>query len=267
MKKIIVGLFLAGTFLTGCQSEEADSDSATSSKKETESSVVETKVSDNMLPEQEYRPKLADILYGFSDFADKYHITIEQSAIQMDNTEWTKKVGEALYDLDVVSKKVHAIDTDSEYQEVHKILKETFKDFDEGSFVLKDAVASKDVEKFKKGNQIMQDTAVKLDRIYPLIDDIVGSKKTNSTVPKTEQVPAPKQDPTPAPTPEPKQEPAAPKNEPSNKPQVPPTTNNPSDNSADYDKYGNYKPADEMTQEEIKEELESMVKDHLGLPK
>ncbi|GAB6549303.1 hypothetical protein bcgnr5378_07690 [Bacillus cereus] len=257
MKKLIVGFFLAGTLLAGCQSEKTDSDSTSSSKKETESSVVETKSKTNVLSEQEYRPKLQGILYGFSDFADKYSITIEKSDIQMDNPEWTKKVGEVLYDLDVLSKEVHSIDTDSQYKEIHRILKEAFKGYDEGSFVLKDAVASKDVAKFKKGNQIMQDTVDIMDGIYPLIDNIVGSKKTNSTIPKTEQVP----------TPAPKQEPAAPKNEPSNKPPEPPATVNPGGSSADYDKYGNYKPANEMTQEEIKEELESMVKDHLGLPK
>lgn len=117
----------------------------------------------------------------------------------MENAAWTKTVGEMLYSLDAISKEVHSIDTDSRYKEAHKLLDDTFNGFDEGSFILKDALATKDVEKFKKGNQVMQNTAVKMNEVFPMINKIADSQKANNLSPKTEQVSTPKQEPVPVP--------------------------------------------------------------------
>lgn len=228
--------------MVGCENKTVEKEEKTSSS-ETPSSNTNNKK--EVLTDSEYRAKLDQSFNDIDPYTTAYLKIVNSGSIQMDNEDWRKEVITILRGFETVSKDMLSISAPNKYSKLHSTMVEAMQGFSDASFIIKDALAAKDIHGFQKGHELMQKSARKYTEIFPLLREIDGKQITTPNIPN--------------PTPVPKtEEPAVLKE------QVPPSTYDPKKDSANYDKHGNYKPVDQMTPEEIKKEAEEFMTDYLN---
>ncbi|MBJ7987816.1 hypothetical protein [Bacillus cereus] len=246
MKKLLVTISFLGLLIVGCENNPVEQEEKSTSSETTANTTNEKKV---VLSDSEYRTKLEKSFEDIDPYLTDYLKIVNTTSIQMENEEWRKEVSTILRGFETVSNDMISIDAPNKYSKLHHTQIEALQGFLDASFIMKNALAARDVNGFQKGHNLMQQSARKYTEIFPLLREIDGKQITTPNVPN----PAPKT--TPAPKIE---EPVIPK-EP-----VPPSTYDPKKDSSNYDKHGNYKPVDQMTPEEIKKEAEEFMTDYLN---
>ncbi|KYZ65854.1 DUF7018 domain-containing (lipo)protein [Bacillus sp. GZT] len=242
MKKLLLTISVLGILTVGCENKTVEKEEKPSSSETTSSNTNDKK---EILTDSEYRAKLDKSFNDIDPYTTAYLKTVNSGSIQMDNEDWRKEVITTLRGFEIVSNDMLSISAPNKYSNLHSTMVEAMQGFSDASFIMKDALAAKDLNKFQKGHDLMQKSARKYTEIFPLLREIDGKQITTPNIPN----------PTPAPKTE---EPVVPKE------QVPPSTYDPKKDSANYDKYGNYKPVDQMTPEEIKKEAEEFMTDYLN---
>ncbi|KAA0766379.1 hypothetical protein [Bacillus sp. SH5-2] len=245
MKKLLLITSILGILTVGCENNTV--------KKEEESSSIETTASNTndkkeVLSDSEYRTKLDKSFNDIDPYTTAYLKTVNSGSIQMDNEEWRKEIINILRGFEIVSNDMMSINAPNKYSKLHSTMVEAMQGFLDASFIMKDALAYRDVNAFQKGHDLMKQSARKYTELFPLLREIDGKQITTPSAPNS----------IPKTTTPKKEEPAAPKE------QIPPPTYDPKKDSANYDKYGNYKPIDQMTPEEIKKEAEDFLTDYLN---
>ncbi|WP_414835695.1 hypothetical protein [Bacillus wiedmannii] len=243
VKKLLLIISIIGILTVGCENKSVEKEEKASTDETTHTNKKES------LSDYEYRTKFNKSLEDIEPFTSGYVTTVIETPIQMDNEEWRKKVNNILNGYEVVSNDMLPIEAPQKYSKMHKIQKEALRGFLDAIPIMRDALASKDINKFQKGHDLMAQSSRKYTEIFPILREIDSKQTTTPSVPNS----------VPKTTPAPKtEEPAAPKE------QVPPSTYGPKKDSANYDKHGNYKPVDQMTPEEIKKEAEEFMTDYLN---
>lgn len=246
MKKLLLIISILGILTVGCDNSTVEKKEESSSSETTASNTNDKK---QALSDSEYRTKLDKSFNDIDPYTTAYLKIVNSGSIQMDNENWRKEIITILRGFEIVSNDMLSINAPNKYSELHSTMVEAMQGFSDASFIMKDALAVKDVNGFQKGHNLMQKSARKYTEIFPLLRQIDGKQITTPNVPN----PAPKTTPVPK-----TEEPAV------SKEQVPPPTYDPKKDSANYDKHGNYKPIDQMTPEEIKKEAEEFMTDYLN---
>ncbi|MGH1256697.1 MULTISPECIES: DUF7018 domain-containing (lipo)protein [Bacillus] len=240
MKKLLLIISILGILTAGCENSTVEKEEESSSSETTASNTNDKK---QALSDSEYRTKLDKSFNDIDPYTTAYLKIVNSGSIQMDNEDWRKEIINILRGFEIVSNDMLTINAPNKYSKLHSTMVEAMQGFSDASFIMKDALAAKDVNGFQKGHNLMQKSARKYTEIFPLLREIDEKQITTPNVPN----PAPKTE-----------EPAVPKE------QVPPPTYDPKKDSANYDKHGNYKSIDQMTPEEIKKEAEEFMTDYLN---
>lgn len=246
VKRLLFIISILGVLIVGCENTPVEKEEKSTSSETTANNTNEKK---EVLSDSEYRTKLEKSFKDIDPYTTEYLKTVNTTSIQMENEEWRKEISTILRGFEIVSNDMIAIDAPNKYSKLHHTLIEAMQGFSDASFIMKDALAARDVNKFLKGHNLMKQSARKYTEIFPLLREIDGKQITTPNVPNS----------VPKTTPAPKtEEPVVPKE------QVPPSTYDPKKDSANYDKHGNYKPIDQMTPEEIQKEAEGFLTDYLN---
>ncbi|MDA2732896.1 hypothetical protein PDR34_24395 [Bacillus cereus] len=246
MKRLLLIISILGILTVGCENKSVEKEEKASSSETNSSNTNDKK---EILTDSEYRAKLDKSFNDIDPYTTTYLKIVNSGSIQMDNEDWRKEVITTLRGFEIVSNDMLSISAPNKYSNLHSTMVEAMQGFSDASFIMKDALAAKDINEFNKGHDLMQKSARKYTEIFPILREIDSKQTTTPSVPSS----------VPKTTPAPKtEEPAAPKE------QVPPSTYDPKKDSANYDKHGNYKPVDQMTPEEIKKEAEEFMTDYLN---
>ncbi|AJH80254.1 hypothetical protein FOC88_27455 (plasmid) [Bacillus thuringiensis] len=238
MKRLLLIISILGILTVGCENKSVEKEEKASSSETTSSNTKDKK---EILTDSEYRAKLDKSFNDIDPYTTTYLKIVNSGSIQMDNEDWRKEVITTLRGFEIVSNDMISISAPNKYSNLHSTMVEAMQGFSDASFIMKDALAAKDINEFNKGHDLMQKSARKYTEIFAILREIDSKQTTTPSVPSS-----------------------VPKTTPAPKEQLPPSTYDPKKDSANYDKHGNYKPVDQMTPEEIKKEAEEFMTDYLN---